>query len=441
MRERTMIVVFAAVLAIAARANAQEQLPPRQVGPQQDARSVAPPKIGFDEAVKRATTRNVMARVADQEVRRAEALVEQVRAEWLPTLRANGVYTRLDQDRVLNGRTIQGIDSVSANLVLNVPLLAPSAWAESGRAKSDREYAKLSAADVRRQLALSTGRAYLTIIAQRRILETSIQARDTARAHEEFSKARLEGGVGNRLDAVRAGQERATAETRVFNQTIALYRAQEALGVLAAENGPLDAADVNLSEAPTLTAALGEMERVRTDVVAARQRVDATRRSSRDSYADYLPMLDAVAQPFYQNPATLTLPTTGWQAQLVLRIPLYDGGLRYGLEHEREALFAESKAKLEGQLRQARSEVRVAFEAVQRTDEALVRAREASALAEESLQLSQLAYRAGATSNIEVVDAERRARDAETEAAIAEDSARQARLDLLAASGRFPDLR
>ena len=38
----------------------------------------------------------------------------------------------------------------------------------------------------------------------------------------------------------------------------------------------------------------------------------------------------------------------------------------------------------------------------------------------------------------EVIDAERQARDAETQAAIAEDTARQARLDLLAASGRFP---
>ena len=115
MRERTMIVVFAAVLSVAAHAEGQEQPPARQVGPQQAARSAAPPKIGFDEAVKRATTRNGMVRVADQEVRRAEALVEQVRAEWLPTLRANGVYTRLDNDRVLTGRTIQGIDSVSAN--------------------------------------------------------------------------------------------------------------------------------------------------------------------------------------------------------------------------------------------------------------------------------------------------------------------------------------
>ena len=39
---------------------------------------------------------------------------------------------------------------------------------------------------------------------------------------------------------------------------------------------------------------------------------------------------------------------------------------------------------------------------------------------------------------LEVIDSERAARDAETQAAVAEDAARQARLDLLAASGRFP---
>ena len=73
--------------------------------------------------------------------------------------------------------------------------------------------------------------------------------------------------------------------------------------------------------------------------------------------------------------------------------------------------------------------MRIAFEAVQRADDAL---------AQEALELSQLAYRAGATTNIDVIDAERRALDAETDAAVAEDSSRQARLDLLAASGRFP---
>ena len=149
-------------------------------------------------------------------------------------------------------------------------------------------------------------------------------------------------------------------------------------------------------------------------------------------------MLSGVVQPFYQTPATLTLPTTGWQAQLLLTIPIFDGGNRYGLKHERDAVYAQSQTRVEALLRQARSEVRVAFEAVERADDALAQAKEASALAQEALELSLLAYRAGATTNIEVVDAERRALDAETDAAVAEDSSRQARLDLLAASGRFP---
>lgn len=49
-----------------------------------------------------------------------------------------------------------------------------------------------------------------------------------------------------------------------------------------------------------------------------------------------------------------------------------------------------------------------------------------------------MAYRAGATTNLEVIDAERRACDAQVQAVLAEDAARQARLDLLVASGRFP---
>ena len=40
--------------------------------------------------------------------------------------------------------------------------------------------------------------------------------------------------------------------------------------------------------------------------------------------------------------------------------------------------------------------------------------------------------------NIEVIDAERQARDAESQVALAEDAARQARLDLLVATGAFP---
>jgi outer membrane protein TolC len=432
LRMREPLVLAALLLLSTSHAFAQERPQERPSLP-----TTSPPAVTFEDAVQRAMTRNTTYELAREDVRRAEALVQQARSTWLPTLYANGTYTRLDSDRELNGRVIAAVDSINANLTLTVPIIAPKSWVTTARAKDARAIANLTLTDTRRQVALLAGRAYLTVIGQKRVLESSVQARDTARAHEEFSKSRFVGGVGNRLDAVRASQERASSDARVQSQTLALVRAQEALGILLGENGPIDATDVALGTPPSLATALGEAES-RSDVVASKERVESARKSVRDSYAEYLPILTGVAQPFYQNPASLTLPTTGWQAQLLLSIPLFDGGNRYGLKHERDALYDQAKTKLDAALRQARSEVRLGFESVQRADEALIQARDAAKLAQEALDLSQQAYRAGATSNIEVVDAERRARDAATDAAVAEDAARQARLDLLAAAGKFP---
>ena len=209
---------------------------------------------------------------------------------------------------------------------------------------------------------------------------------------------------------------------------------------MAAE-GPIEVTEqLVLAAPPAPDDALLEAEENRPDVRASRQRAEAARRVLRDSWADYLPLLTAVVQPFYNSntPNISTVPETGWQAQLVLTLPLFDGGARYGLHRERSAVYEESKVQLEGLLREARSEVRGAFEAVRRADESVQSARQAARLAHEALDMTMLAYREGATNDLEVVDAERRARDADVAALSAEDTARQARIDLLSASGRFP---
>jgi outer membrane protein TolC len=64
--------------------------------------------------------------------------------------------------------------------------------------------------------------------------------------------------------------------------------------------------------------------------------------------------------------------------------------------------------------------------------------RAAADQAQQVVEIVNVSFRAGAATNIEVIDAERRARDAETTVAIAEDSLRRARFDLLNAAGRFP---
>jgi outer membrane protein TolC len=396
-------------------------------------------RLTFAESVRRALERNPTARVADEEIRRARALMEQVRTQSMPTLYGNGTYTRLDGKRIYEGLVALPENQINANVTLTAPLIYPKGWIQWSQAGDQIDVARANAADVRRTLAVTTGRAYLTIIAQKRLLETAIIARDNARAHYDFTRAQLVGGVGNRLDEVRAAQELTTDESTLQNQEVALFRAREALGVLVAGEGAIDCADESIpTQMPAFADAMSAAQTSRQDVVAAARSARAAERTVNNAWADYMPYLNLIAFPFYQNPPISTIPQTGWEAQLVLTLPLYDGGLRYGQEHEREANANEARANYDGTLRQAKSDVRMAFEEMQRADVALDQARQSATFAEQALSLANLAYKAGATSNLEVIDAERQARDAETEAAIAEDAARQARLDFLAASGRFP---
>lgn len=395
--------------------------------------------LSLDEAVRRALIRNSTAVIAQQEIARAQAIVQEVRGPALPQLSANAADTRLDSARQLGGRTLTPIVSLNANLNLTVPLFAPQRWVSWSHAKDQVHNAELSLQDVRRSVAVAAARAYLGVMAQHRLVLITTQARDAAKAHVEDARARFEVGSGNRLDVVRAGQELAADESQLASALAGLQRAGEALGVLVGEEGPVEVEEqLALPNLPAPEEAMRDALENRADVRAAKERTESARRVVRDSYADYLPILSAVVQPFYQRPSTPTLPETGWQAQLVLSIPLYDGGARYGFQRERSALYAEAKEQVDALLRQARSDVRTGFEALRRADESLLSARQAAKFAHDALEMTMLAYREGATNDLEVVDAERRARDADTQALSAEDSARQARIDLLSASGRFP---
>jgi outer membrane protein TolC len=428
---------FVSALALAVAVPALAQAPAPETAPP------SMPRITLAQALQRALAHNPNVAVALEEIKRAEALVREARAPSLPTITGNGVYTHLDGDRkaTLQGQpvTFAAQDQLSANVTLSVPLLAPQRWAQWSHASTNVKAVRAAGEDVRRQTAVAVARTFLTVISQRHVVDVNEHATNTAKAHYDFAHTRLLGGVGNKVDDVRAEQQLATSRSQLEASYSGLVRAREALGVLLGEQGPIDAVeDIALPPAPTFATALQESTTKRPDVIAGSRRFEAAEQVRKDSYTDYLPFLVGTLQPFYQHPATLTQPRTGWQAQLLLTIPFYDGGLRYGLAAEREALSAEAHAQYDALVRQAQSDVRIAFEAVKRAEAALAASVDAARLARSALELTTIAYRAGATTNLEVIDAERAAHAADTAAAIAEDQAGQARIDLLAASGRFP---
>jgi outer membrane protein TolC len=400
--------------------------------------------ISFADAMSRALSRNTTVATANAELARSRALLEEARASSLPSITANATYTRLDAPRTLSQgagqppRVIAGQDQLSANVVASVPLFVPGRWRSWGHAEDAVLAASASAEDVRRTITLATARAYLAVSTQRRLVEVDALAVRSAQAHRDFARSRLSGGVGNRVDLVRAEQTLASAQSRLESARTGLERAREALGVLLAADGPLDVQPFELPAAPELQQALTEAPRRRGDLKALAERLHISNSIAHDAWTDYTPIVTGVFQPFYQDPASLTQPQTGWQAQVLFSWPLYDGGFRYGRERENRLLATEARLAFENATRGAYAEIRGDSQAVGHAGAALSAAQDAAKLAHQVLDLSTLSYRAGAATNIEVIDAERQALDADTAAALAEGDALQARMDLLAASGRLP---
>jgi len=431
----------------AARSQAQDKPAIRPI-PQLDEVSPetgqAAEKISLTEAVRRALARNPTAVVAMQEIRRADALLVEARAGSMPSLMANGLLTRLDGDRLLlaspgpppSYKNISPKNQQSANLLLNVPLVAPRSWMQWSEASASLESTRATSEDTRRTLAVTTARAYLAIISLKRQVDINARSVANDRSHYDYTHTRFAGGVGNRVDEVRAAQQLASDQAQFSASFTALARAREALGVLLGEDRPVDTFDdVSLPDGNTN---FDDAAARRQDVQASKSRALFAEKIRKDSWADFMPVLNGQFQPFFQHPATLTVPETGWQAFLVLSFPLVEGGIRVGQKRERDALLAEARAQYDGLLRQTRSDIRVGVEEIRRADEAMRSSNAAAELAHQALDLANLAYHAGATTNIEVIDAERRARDADSAVVIAEDNVRQARLDLLVAAGQFP---
>lgn len=335
-------------------------------------------------------------------------------------------------------------------LVVIVMFLFLQSWratiiprAERAQARDQVIVAQRASDDVRRAVAAATAQAYLAVITQRRVLDLNERSRDNAKAHADYAQERYLGGLGSRLNALRAQQELSSDEALVEDARLAIRRAQEAPGVLVAADGPVDAAAEPAFETPAEASSgtapvAANLFAGRTDLQLSRSQVAAAERVASDAWKNDLPSVMGVVEPQILSPSGLFAPTRSWSTSIVFSMPLFDAGQRRGISRERQVLLQIARAEQGTRERQAASEIRTAAEAVRRPERARVSARAAAGQAEEVVRMTDVAFRAGATTNLEVIDAQRRAGDAETQAAIAGDAVRRAKLDLLVAVGRFP---
>jgi outer membrane protein TolC len=393
-------------------------------------------QVTFDEAVSRAIARNPSVGEAAQAILRAEALLSEARSVFLPFAYGNVGTAVLDAARAFDGNIVQPRTQTAFSGTVSYPVLAASRWAAKNQAADRVGTARAAAEDTRKLVAVSAAQAYLAVIAAERQHEIALRNRDTAKALEDYARARLEAGQGSRLNHVRSAQQLASAEGLVELALLLVRRAQEALGVAVFAPGPLGAKGEPALPPAAVPADEGWLER-RPDVRLLTAELEASERVVSDAWKAWLPTATASFTPRYVTPAGLFEPSKSWRAFFQLEIPIFDGTI----QPQKRASVADREAarlRLDALRNEARSELRTAVESVSRTERIVAAIGQAADSAREALRITEIAYRAGATTNIEVVQAQQTARNAEIEAAVAEDRLRQARLDLLVALGQFP---
>lgn len=405
--------------------------------PQAHGQEAAMPRVEFDAAVQRALENNPTVAEAAKAVERAEALLGQARAATLPEVSAAATRSTLNQGVAFSGQVAVPRSQTTVSATASVPVLAAPSWAAVTQGRDQVEVSQLAAGETRQRVAVATARAYLAVIAAKRQVEVEQRALDNARAHLDHAQKRLQGGVGSRLDQVRAAQQASTGEARLENSRLALLDSQEALGVLLAEDGPVDVGAEPTFEVPAAVDPASSLAD-RPDVKVQTATTQAAERVVDDSWKDWLPTGTLAFTPELLTPSGLFQQSHTWRLTLSFTQPIFEGG-----QHKADAALR-AVALDQAELQQtaveiaARSEIRVARESLASYQRALASARQAADQANEVLKITTGAFQAGATTDLEVIDAERSARDAATAAALAEDSVRQAKLDLLVALGSFP---
>ena len=424
------------------------------------AQTLAPSeRITFQEAIQRAVNRNPSSATAAAGIVRAAGLVRQARAATALLVTANVTTTTVNRSVEFDGTVVAPRNQVTALMTADLPIVAAAARARRTQAEDNVTVAELNAVEVRRQIAFSTADAFLAVIAQRRVVEANVRARDVAKAHFDLANELEQRGSGSHVNTLRAQQQWSNDERLVEAARLALYRAQEALAVLIVADGPVDAADEPAFEIPpdaaTVTSVIAGAGPARAADEPGRQpalsllqsRPDlklfaaaqaAAERVVRDTSREYLPSLDALFVPQTTYPSPFFVPANSWRLMFQANVPIIDSGQRASLKVQRQAALDQARATLAGAVTRATSEVRAAREAVASGERGLGNARAAAEQALQVVSIINISFRAGAATSIEVIDADRSARDAETAVAVAEDTLRRARLELLTALGRFP---
>jgi outer membrane protein, multidrug efflux system len=395
----------------------------------------------WEDVLSLVRTRSTDLRIAFDEVEKAEGQSRIAVAGALTQLSATGSLTH----NFLQGSYPAGpgvtLAYPTANLFagqigLVQPVFAPRAWYAVGTAHRASDAAQMTLEDKKRVLATNVAGALVAEIAAERVAELNRVGLGQALQRLALAHRREDLGSGSRLDVVRAEQDVDAARGAVVTGDEAARQDREALGIALGLSEQVGAApglniDGLVNDTGTGCKLVGTVDE-RSDLRALRTEVDIAARGAKDVWYQFLPTVTFQSTLASTNDA-VAIPSTTWNIEGVLTIPIWDGGARYGELRQAKAEKDEAEQNLVVvrraviiQIEQARRDVLVAADSRRVAVDAETHAREVD-------RMTQIGFLTGQGTSLDLVVSAAALRQAQINRALRDFDLVRARIDALLA--------
>jgi len=398
---------------------------------------VPPRALSLADVLRRANDSAVDARVAELQIRRAEAAERSALASLLPQLNGSLTYTRYDQaiERAGVG-TIRAADALSAQVSVSETLSA-RAWNATRSTAASTRAATLSARESQRLARATVARTYFSVLTAKKNAELGRSQLDAALRQYGAVVARVNAGVALPIDRTRAELAVLEAARRVADGDASLGRSRDLLGQALALDDAVDAVEIAPPEAgDSVERYVSRALAQRTDVRVLEANREIAELAIDDAWLRFVPTL-GLSWTLNWTSATSTFSpdSTSWTALATLSVPFYDGGARYAAMRDARASVEQTEERLAALRRSVRVEVRDAHRRLDTAGRALILAQRSVTVAEASAARADAAYRAGALTGIELEDARRALADSQLTVLLRALERHVAMIDLLSAAG------
>jgi outer membrane protein len=313
-------------------------------------------------------------------------------------------------------------------------------FSELSRTKADIASAEAGELEQRFQAALETESSYYDVLVNQELTRVTRERAARARQGLSVARARVSSGAAVQTDSLQLVLELTRAQVEMLRQQSALRTAQLELGRRVGAAGPVDAVPADTLPAPELPISLTEALRIGLDqgpqYRAARANESSAEAALRSQRGDYLPVFSIGG--LHQRYDTELFPGASNITSVTFSVsfPLWNNGQREIQVSQARVNRDVARTIREDLERAVRRDVSSAYDAYQTSTAAVELAKVGVTVGQQNYRMQELRYRAGASTILDLLDAQVTLAQAEADLVRARYDTRLALAQLEAILGR-----